>query len=42
MGKEMYERIEHIDRVRTDYIMYKDIPIATLTHEYSSLSGEFD
>lgn len=42
MGKEMYERIEHIDRVRTAYIMYKDIPIATLTHEYSGLSGEFD
>ena len=22
--------------------MYKDIPVATLTHEYSSISGEFD
>jgi len=38
----LYGRIDNIDRVRTCYIMAKDIPIATLTHEYSSLSGEFD
>lgn len=38
----LYGRIEHIDRIRTCYIMRKDIPVATLTHEYSSLSGEFD
>ena len=38
----LYGRIEHIDRIRTCYIMRKEIPIATLTHEFSSLSGEFD
>ena len=32
--------VEHIDRVRTCYIMYKDYTIGTLTEEYSSLSGE--
>lgn len=35
-------RIEHIDRIRTAYIMFKDIPIATISEESSSLSGEFD
>jgi hypothetical protein len=35
-------RIENIDRIRKAYIMWKDIPIAELYHEYSSLSGEFD
>ena len=35
-------RIEHIDRIRKAYIMWQDIPIAELYHEYSSLSGEFD
>lgn len=38
----LYTRIEHIDRIRTAYIMYKDIPIATISEESSSLSGEFD
>ena len=42
MGKEMYEHIDNIDRIRTAYIMYKEIPIAKLVHEYSSLSGESD
>lgn len=36
------QRIEHIDRIRKAYIMWEDIPIAELYHEYSSLSGEFD
>ena len=35
-------RIENIDRIRKAYIMWQDIPIAELYHEYSSLSGEFD
>lgn len=35
-------RIEHIDQVRTAYIMYKDKPVATITEEYSTLSGEAD
>lgn len=35
-------RVMHIDRVRTAYLMWKDIPIATLSEEFSSLSGEFD
>lgn len=35
-------RIEHIDRIRKAYIMWEDIPVAELYHEYSSLSGEFD
>lgn len=42
MSSELYKRIEHIDRIRTAYIMSHDIPIATITHEYSSLTGEFD
>ena len=36
------QRIPNPDRIRTCYIMYKDLPIATLTHEYSSISGDFD
>lgn len=36
------QRIENIDRIRKAYIMWEDIPIAELYHEYSSLSGEFD
>ena len=35
-------RIDNIDRIRKAYIMWEDIPIAELYHEYSSLSGEFD
>lgn len=35
-------RVENIDRIRKAYIMYEDIPIAELYHEFSSLSGEFD
>lgn len=35
-------RISHIDRIRTAFIMYKDIPIGTITEEYSSLNGDFD
>lgn len=35
-------RIEHIDRIRTAYIMYKDIAVATISEESSSLSGESD
>ena len=38
----LYKRIEYIDRVRKAYIMWKDIPIAELYHEYFSLTGEFD
>lgn len=30
-------RIENIDRIRKAYIMWQDIPIAELYHEYSSL-----
>lgn len=38
-----YKRITSpIDRIRKAYIMWEDIPIAELYHEYSSLSGEFD
>ena len=36
------KRIDHIDRIRTAYIMCEDLPIATISEEYSSLSGEFD
>lgn len=36
------QRIEHIDRIRTAYIMMEDLPIGTITEEYSSLSGESD
>ena len=36
------KRVEHIDRIRTAYIMWQDIPIATISEESSSLSGEFD
>lgn len=39
---ELYTRISNIDRVRKAYILWKDIVIAELYHEYSSLSGEFD
>lgn len=42
MVSERVTRIEHIDRIRKAYIMWQDIPIAELYHEYSSLSGEFD
>lgn len=42
MGNPLWERVENIDRIRTAYIMYKDIPIAILKHEYASISGEFD
>lgn len=35
-------RIENIDRIRKAYIMWEDIPIAELYHEYSSISGKFD
>ena len=38
----MGKHIDCIDRVRECFIMYKDIPIAKLIHEYCSLSGEFD
>lgn len=38
----LYKRINNIDRIRKAYIMWQDIPIAELYHEYSSLSGEFD
>ena len=37
-----YQRIEYIDRIRKAYIMYKDIPVARIYHEYHSLSGDFD
>ena len=37
-----YTRIEHIDRVRKAYIMWRDLPVAELWHEESFLSGEFD
>lgn len=36
------QRIEHIDKVRTAYIMWQDLPIATISEEYSSLEGESD
>jgi hypothetical protein len=39
---DVNRRIEHIDRIRTAYIMYKSIPVATITEEYSSLSGDSD
>lgn len=42
MSLERVTRIEYIDRIRKAYIMWQDIPIAELYHEYSSLSGEFD
>ena len=42
MINERVTRIEHIDRIRKAYIMWQDILIAELYHEYSSLSGEFD
>lgn len=35
-------RVEQINRVRKCYIMYKDIVIAELYHEYAEISGEFD
>lgn len=35
-------RIEHIDRIRKAYIMWEDIPICELYHEFSSLTGESD
>ena len=38
----LYKRISNIDRIRKAYIMWQDLPIAELYHEYSSLSGEFD
>ena len=36
------KRISNIDRRRKAYIMWEDIPLAELYHEYSSLSGEED
>lgn len=42
MEKFVTSKVEAIDRVRTAYIMWQDIPIATITEEYSSLSGESD
>lgn len=36
------KRIDRIDRIRTAYIMWEDIPIATISEESDSLSGEFD
>lgn len=39
---ENYTRIPYIDRIRKAYIMWKDIPVAELYHEYHSLSGDFD
>lgn len=36
------ERIPLIDRIRTAYIMYKDIPVATITEEFSTISGDSD
>lgn len=38
----LYKRVENIDRIRKAYIMWEDIPIAELYHEYASISGEFD
>lgn len=35
-------RVDKIDRIRKAYIMWEDIPIAELYHEYASISGEFD
>lgn len=35
-------RVELIDQRRTAYIMYEDKPIATITEEYSTISGESD
>ena len=35
----MYTRI---DRIRKAYIMWEDLPIAELYHEYFSLDGDFD
>lgn len=35
-------RIDNIDRIRKAYIMWEDIPIAELYHEYASISGEYD
>lgn len=37
-----HTRIDNIDRIRKAYIMWEDIPIAELYHEFSSISGEFD
>lgn len=42
MKKVQGKRIENIDCVRKAYIMWQDIPICELYHEYSSLSGEED
>lgn len=30
----MYTRIDRIDRIRKAYIMWEDLPIAELYHEY--------
>lgn len=38
----MYTRIDRIDRIRKAYIMWEDLPIAELYHEYFSLDGDFD
>lgn len=42
MASYINKRIENIDRIRTAYIMYKDIAIATISEESYSSSGEFD
>lgn len=35
-------RIDHIDRIRTAYIMWRDFPVATISEEYSSITHESD
>lgn len=42
MSSYATSRVECINRIRTAYIMFRDTPIATITEEYSSLSGESD
>lgn len=39
---EDFIRIEHIDRIRKAYIMFRDQAIGEIYHEFSGLSGEFD
>ena len=38
---ECNTRIHNIDRIRKAYLMWEDVPIAELIHEYSSLSSMF-
>lgn len=42
MPLERVTRIEHIDRIRKAYIMFRDQAIGEIYHEFSGLSGEFD